>query len=187
MSTVARDCSAAPPLTEQSESGDYFVITASRTLYHVNIDDDLSPSTVTRYPHVNTLLLDGEPLTGVRSFFFDTSSGVGQIEWWKTNVADYDRSDRRYFGTVRTTSRVMLILSLRFTAEEAAPSRRPDTSARVQLFLDGLRAALTAIDTDDDFVDLLTLLMEHGDHVPEPEADGDPTDALDLGGSDDIR
>lgn len=187
MATMARDCSAAPPLTEQSEPGDYFVITASRTVYHVNIDDVRSPSTVSRYPYVNTLLLDGEPLTGVRSFFFDASSGMGQVEWWKTNVADYDRADRRYFGTVRTTSRVMLILSLRSTAEEAAPSRRPETSAQVQLFLDGLRAALTVVDTDDDFVDLLTLLLEHGDRDPEPEADGDATGALDLGGSDDIR
>lgn len=187
MATVARACSAAPPLTERSVPGDYFVVTASRTVYHVNVDDVRSPSTVTRYPYVNTLLLDGEPLTGVRSFFFDTVSGMGQIEWWKTNVADYDRSDCRYFGTVRTTSRVMLILSLRSTAEEAAPSRRPDTSGRVQLFLDGLRAALTAVDTDDDFVDLLTLLMEHGDHVAEPEAGSDATGALDLGGSDDIR
>lgn len=187
MATVARDGSAVPPLTEQSEPGDYFVITASRTVYHVNIDDVRSPSTVSRYPYVNALLLDGEPLTGVRSFFFDTASGLGQIEWWKTNVADYDRSDRRYFGTVRTTSRVMLILSLRSAAEEAAPSHRPDTSAQVQLFLDGLRAALAVVDTDDDFVDLLTLLMEHGDHVPEPEARGDATDALDLGGSDDFR
>ncbi|WP_404474160.1 hypothetical protein [Microbacterium aerolatum] len=187
MATAARDCSATPPLTEQSEPGDYFVITASRAVYHVNIDDDRSPPTVTRYPYVNTLLLDGEPLTGVRSFFFDVASGMGQIEWCKTNVTDYDRSDRRYFGTVRTTSRVMLILSLRSTAEEAAPSRRPDTSARVELFLDGLRAALAVVDTDDDFVDLLTLLMEHGDRDPEPEADGDATDALDLGGSDGIR
>lgn len=159
------------PLTERSTPGNYFVITASRTVYRVDIESDRAFLTVTRYPYANTLLLDGEPLTGVRAFHFDTDSGVGQIEWWKTNPADYDHPDLPYVGTKRTTSRVMLILALRSSAEKPAPSHRPDIRAEVELFLDGLRTALAAVDSADDFKDVLTFLMEHGHRISETDGE----------------
>lgn len=184
MARTARDSPTLPPLTERSAPGNYFVITASRTMYHVTVED-LSSSTVIRYPRANKLLLDGEPLTGVRSFLFDADSGLGQIEWWKTNPADYDRPDLPYVGTVRTTSPVLLVLSLTSAAEQPAPSRRPDTSASVERFLDGMRTALAKVDSDADFADLMTFLLEHGHCIPE--TDGDAEDALEQGGADDIR
>lgn len=141
------------PLTEESAPGTYIVITASRTVYQVEIADDIPLWTVTRYPRERSLLLDAEPLTGVQGFFFDAERGLGQIEWWKENIADRDDPDRAYAGTVRTTSRVMLILSLHATAGEAQT---------IRLLLDGLRSALAAFDSDDEFVDLLTSLVQHG-------------------------
>jgi len=182
MATTARDSPTVPPLTERSAPGIYFVITASRTMYHVTVED-LSSSTVIRYPRANKLLLDGEPLTGVRSFLFDADSGLGQIEWWKTDPADYDRPDLPYIGTVRTTSPVLLILSLTSTAEKPAPSRRPDTRASVELFIDGMRTALAKVDSDADFADLMTFLLEHGHRIPE--TGGDAAEALEAGESDD--
>jgi hypothetical protein len=172
-------------LTERSAPGNYFVITASRTVYRVDIDDDRGFSTVTRHPYANTLLLDGEPLTGVRAFSFDADSGVGRIEWWKTNPADYDYPDLPYVRTMRTTSRVMLILALRSGAGGPSPSRRPDTRANVELLLDGLRTALAAVDSADDFVGVLTFLMKHGHRNSETE--GGAREWLEVGGADDIR
>ncbi|MFD7871509.1 hypothetical protein ACFV3I_13555 [Microbacterium sp. NPDC059771] len=147
--------------------------------------EDNSSSTVTRYPRVNALLLDGDPLTGVRSFFFDAGSGLGHIEWWKANPADYDRPDLPYIGTVRTTSPVLLTLSLTSTAEQPTPSRRPDTRASVELFIDGMRTALAKVESEADFADLMTFLLEHGYRTPE--TDGDVEDALKPGEFDDIR
>ena len=141
------------PLTEESAPGTYIVITASRTVYHVEIADNVPFWTVTRYPRERSLLLDAEPLTGVLRFFFDAERGLGQIEWWKENIADRDDPDRAYAGTVRTTSGVMLILSLNTTASEAQT---------IRLVLDGLRSALAAVDSDDEFIDLLTSLVRHG-------------------------
>lgn len=141
------------PLTEQSAPGTYIVITASRTKYHVQIADDVPFWTVTRYPRERFLLLDAEPLTGVLRFFVDAEGGLGQIEWWKENIADRDDPDRAYADTVRTTSRVMPILSLNATAGEAQT---------IRLLLDGLRSALEAVDSDDEFIDLLTFLVRHG-------------------------
>jgi hypothetical protein len=121
----------------------------------------------------------------VRSFFFDAGSGLGHIEWWKANPADYDRPDLPYIGTVRTTSPVLLTLSLTSTAEQPTPSRRPDTRASVELFIDGMRTALAKVESEADFADLMTFLLEHGYRTPE--TDGDAEDALKPGESDDIR
>lgn len=150
---------AEAPVTEESAPGTYIVITASRTVYHVDIANDSASWRITRYPRVNSLLLDVEPLTGVLSFFFDVESGMGQIEWWKGNVADRDDRDRPYAGTVRATSRVMLILSLNPTTGEMET---------VRLLLDGLRRALRVVDSDDEFVGLLTVLVQHGRDGPLP-------------------
>lgn len=158
-----------PPLTEHSAPGSYFVITASRTIYQVEVVAGDSSATVTRYPRANSLLLDGEPLTGVRSFFFDPTSGLGQIQWWKQNVADRDRPDSPYAGTVRTTSAVLLMLCVHHTTDGTALSS-PAGSTYTGLLLDGLRSALAAIELNEDFVELLRVLAQHGLNKSEPEA-----------------
>lgn len=175
------------PLTEQSTPGIYLVITASRTLYHVEVVAGDSSSTITRYPCANSLTLDGESLTGVRSFFFDPMSGSGHIEWWKRNVADRDHPDRQYLGTIRSTSRVMLILSIHDTGENEGSSSRSENTAHIQTLLDGLHAALATVDLDDDFVELLTVLVRHGRDRSESDVRSDRPQSLDSGGSDGNR
>lgn len=160
------------PLTEHSAPGSYFVITASRTIYQVEVVAGDSSSTITRYPRANSLLLDGEPLTGVRSFFFDPTSGLGQIQWWKQNVADRDRPDSHYAGTVRTTSAVLLMLRVHHTTDGTALSN-PADSTNTRLLLDGLRSALAAVELDEDFVELLTVLAQHGLDKSGPEVHDD--------------
>lgn len=158
-----------PPLTEHSAPGSYFVITASRTIYQVDVVAGDSSPTITRYPRANSLPLDGEPLTGVRSFFFDPTSGLGQIQWWKHNVADRDRPDRHYAGTVRTTSAVLLMLGIHHTTDGTAESNPADTT-NTRLLLDGLRSGLAAVELDEDFVELLRMLAQHGLDKSGPEA-----------------
>lgn len=135
--SVRRDGSQLDsPLTEHSAPGSYFVITASRTIYQVEVLAGDS-SSITRYPRVNSLLLGGEPLTGVRSFFFDPTSGLGQIQWWKPNVADRDRPDRHYAGTVRTTSAVLLMLRVHHTTMGRPYGTRP--TARIPVYCSRVR------------------------------------------------
>jgi hypothetical protein len=175
------------PLTEQSTPGVYLVITASRTLYLVEVVADDSSPMITRYPCGNSLPLDGEPLTGVRSFFFDPTSGLGQIEWWKRNVADRDYPDRPYFGTVRSSSRVMLILSVHATGEHEGSSSRSEKTAHLQSLLDGLQAALAAVELDDDLVELLTVFVRQGRDRSGSDVHSDRSQSFDSGGADGIR
>lgn len=95
-------------LNEQSAPGTYVVVTASRSVYEVNIGER-GELTVIRRPILNKLLLDGEPLTGVSEISFTTRGGYGLIHWYKERREDYDDPDGPYAGTDRTTSRVVLI------------------------------------------------------------------------------
>lgn len=164
------------PLTEHSQPGSYLVITASRTIYLIEVVTGDSSATITRYPRARSLLLDGEPLTGVRSFHFDPRSGLGQIVWWKENRADRDRPDEPYAGTVRTTSAVLLLLRVRRATEETRS--RPADSTDTEELVDGLSAALAASEPDEDFVELLRALAQHGCDSP-----GTQTSPDDQGGA----
>lgn len=175
------------PLTEKPTPGIYLVIIVSRTLYRVEVVAGDSSSTITRYLCANSLTLDGEPLTGVRNFFFDPMSGLGQIEWWKRKVADRDYPDCQYFGTVRSTSRVMLNLSVHDTEENEGFSSCSENTAHIHSLLDGLQAALATVDSDDDFVELLTVLVRHGREKSESDVHSDRPQSLDSGGSDGTR
>jgi hypothetical protein len=155
------------PLTEQSPPGSYLVITASRTIYLIEVVTGDPSATIIRYPRIRSLLLDGEPLTGVRSFHFDPRSGLGQIVWWKENRADRDRPDQHYAGTVRTTSVVLLLLRVHGPSEETL-SRRADSTDTHDL-VDGLSAALATSERDEDFVELLRLLAQRGCDRPETQ------------------
>ena len=148
------------PLTEHSQPGSYLVITASRTIYLIEVVTGDSSATITRYPRTRSLLLDGEPLTGVRSFHFDPRSGLGQIVWWKENRADRDRPDEHYAGTVRTTSAVLLLLRVHRPTEETLS--RPADSTDTQELVDGLSAALAMSEREEDFVGLLRVLAQQG-------------------------
>ncbi|PYD01815.1 hypothetical protein B4U78_002900 [Microbacterium esteraromaticum] len=159
------------PLTEHSPPGSYLVITASRTIYLIEVVAGDSSATITRYPRVRSLLLDGEPLTGVRSFHFDPRSGLGRIVWWKQNRADRDRPDEHYAGTVRTTSAVLLLLRVHRAAEKTR-SRQAD-STDTQELVDGLSAALATSERDEDFVELLRVLAQHGRDSPGTQASPD--------------
>lgn len=100
------------PLTEQSDPGVYVVITASRSLYVVEVPGPALPPQVTRYPAQGPLLRDETPLPCVHGFVFDVESGIGQIPWWKDDPDDYDRPDQPYAGTIRTTNTVVFIARL---------------------------------------------------------------------------
>lgn len=148
------------PLTENSPPGSYVVITASRTIYLIEVVTGDSSGTIIRYPRTRSLLLDGEPLTGVRRFHFDPRSGHGEIVWWKENHADRDLPDEHYAGTVRTTSAVLLLLRVHRPTDETLS--RPADSTDSQQVVDGLSAALAASDLDEDFAELLTAIARHG-------------------------
>lgn len=148
------------PLTEHSPAGSYLVITASRTIYLIELVAGDASATITRYPRTRSLLLDGEPLTGVRSFHFDPRSGLGHIVWWKENRADRDRPDEHYAGTVRTTSPVLLLLRAHRPTQETR-SRSADSTDTEEL-VHRLSAAQAASELDEDFIEVLTVLVRHG-------------------------
>ena len=107
-----QDPSFVSPLTEQSDPGVYVVVTASRSLYLVDIVSPDCPPQVTRYPAQGALLADGEPLPGVDTVYFDVHTGVGKISWWKEHPGDYDRPGEPYVGTIRTTNTVAFVARL---------------------------------------------------------------------------
>lgn len=173
--SAGNDCGVGLPLTERSEPGMYFVITLSRTLYEVEVRGGGLTSTITRHPIQNALLLDKEPLTGVRSFFFDPASGLGQIEWWKNNGADYDHPDREYFGTVRTTSHVMAVLHVHSVQDHMETPSREDHRLETQELSDGLCCVLSGVDGDEEFLVVLRELAQRGSGSFGAEAhDDDP-------------
>lgn len=103
-------------LTDRSAVGTYVVVTASKSVYEVTISADHEPEVIRR-PLVSGLLLDGEPMTGVTRFDFDSRTGFGQIRWTKADPADYDDPSQPYTGTGRTTSRDLVIAEMAAAAE----------------------------------------------------------------------
>lgn len=95
-------------LTEKSAAGRYVVVTETKSVYEVTISAGETLEVIRR-PLVAGLLLDGQPMTGVSSFYFDSGAGFGQICWTKLDPADYDNPSMPYAGTIRSTSRVILI------------------------------------------------------------------------------
>ena len=120
-------------LTETSAAGRYVVVTATKSVYEVTIDSAGTPEVIRR-PLLAGLLLDGQPMTGVFRFVFDSRTGVGRILWSKLDPADYDEPSEPYSGTARTTSRVLLIAELTDGSEA----------------LDVIRDAVLASADDDD-------------------------------------
>ncbi|WEG08623.1 hypothetical protein PU630_15465 [Microbacterium horticulturae] len=114
------------PFTERSPTGTYYVITRSRSVYEVITDPDRAPR-VTRYRvGENAMLLDGQPLTGVRGFSFDSVTGNGEVLWWKDNIEDRDDpGDGIYTGTRRRTSDVVLVVQVESEMTSIAPPGRP--------------------------------------------------------------
>ena len=92
-------------------AGTYAVVTASHSVYVVTVVEGGEP-VIVRNPLVPGLQLDGQPMTGVTAFLFDSGSGVGQIEWTRLNPEDRDFPDLPYAGTVRRTNTVLLVATV---------------------------------------------------------------------------
>lgn len=95
-------------LTPTSPPGIYVVVTASRTIYRVEVGG-AGGDRVTRIPSRDRLLLDGEPLTGVQDFYFDERTGAGRVLWQKQDPPTHDSTEASYGGTWRTTSAVLVV------------------------------------------------------------------------------
>lgn len=89
------------------------VLTSSGAIYLVDITNPDTPPRLTRHRAKGELLHDSSPLPGVHALRFDALTGIGRIEWWKDDPAHYDRPDLPSTGTIRATSRVLLIARLR--------------------------------------------------------------------------
>jgi hypothetical protein len=134
-------------LTEHSDAGAYFLVTASRTVYLVEIVSPDRVPVVTRYPRRDALLGDGVPLPGVRGFRFDITTGEGVIHWWKDSASDHQVNVEHYSGTVRRTSAVLLIARLPFASADPL-SGLNNLPTREQLIAE-LRAAMLVLARGD--------------------------------------
>lgn len=56
---------------------------------------------------------DARPLPAVHGCHFNAQTGAGHIVFWKDDPADYDDPTAPYVGTVRATSRVLLVGRIR--------------------------------------------------------------------------
>ncbi|BDV32245.1 hypothetical protein [Microbacterium terricola] len=149
------------PLTEHSAPGVYIVITGSRTLYQVEIISHDALPVITRYPVVNGLLKDGTPLPGVSGFQFDATTGLGEIRWWKDDPNDYDRPDLTYAGTIRTTSRVLVIAQVSDIPAAHNLDRPPVDEGRPgnEAVVDLIRTTIASLDSYEKFAVFVELLL----------------------------
>lgn len=168
---------ATPPrndaLTEHSPPGLYIVITASGTLYRVEITSHDRPVSVMRFPIVESLLRDGTWLPSVTGFRFDADTGVGEIRWWKDDPADYDRPDRPYSGTTRTTTRVQIIarIDTGVGMPFASGGETPDTRSTARdVVIDLLRQTLAGLATHEQLAVFVEMLLDTRD--PERRDEG---------------
>lgn len=146
--------------SDQAPPGVRVVATSSGAFYVLdNSDPDRCPR-VTRYAgRAVGALNDGRPLPGVHGYVFNVRTRIGQISWWKDNPAHYENPALPYIGTLRATSRVLLIARLR----DPDPAELPQTLALIH-------ECLTAL--SDPRVDPATLIERHDNRDEEtPSSD----------------
>ncbi|MBG0719237.1 hypothetical protein G3N18_14435 [Microbacterium sp. 2C] len=142
--------------SDQAPPGVRVVATASGALYFLdNSDPDRDPR-VTRYPGPAAgALNDGQPLPGVHAYTFDVRTRIGEIFWWKDDPAQYDNPTLPYIGTVRATSRVLLIARLR----NPDPAELPSTLALIRECLNAL---------SDPRLNSAIVIEQHDRHNEQP-------------------
>lgn len=178
MNDETEPASAAPsreaPLTEHSPPGVYAVITASGTLYRVEISSDDRPVSIMRFPIIDSLLKDGTWLPVANSFRFDADTGMGEISWEKDDPASYDHPDLPYVGATRTTTRVHIIARIGNPTEEREAAAGEDavmmSTARDDV-TDLLRQMLAGLATHENLADFIEMLQAR-DATPVSTSDG---------------
>ncbi|MCT9819302.1 hypothetical protein N3K63_03270 [Microbacterium sp. W1N] len=168
--TGTEDAWAVDSLTQRSDPGMYVVVTESRTVYVVDLDQD-RPPTITRYPVVSLLLHDTEPMYVV-SCTFDVNTRHGMIVWWKN---DAERpAHPGYVGTWRHTTPVTAI------ARIPAGSPLHDPEDRGPLLL-ALMNALGTLPHKLPPADTRALIRILASPVPKPDINPSPADFADRG------
>ncbi|MBM7826615.1 hypothetical protein [Microbacterium aurum] len=107
-------------LTEVSDTsppGVYLATTQSGAAYVIELmDPDRAPTVIRYHGDAHGKIHDTRSLPGVHGCRFNAQTGVGYIVWWKDSPAEYNDPTAPYVGTLRATSRVLLVGRIRDSA-----------------------------------------------------------------------